>query len=327
MVELPLTSKLRLIGGARVERTDQKVISGFSQFADVFDDIDTTASIEETDWLPSANLVYGVTDNMNIRFAYGKTLARPNFREMSNAYFQEFAGGRTYLGNDSLQRTLIDNVDLRWEWFVRPGEIFAISGFYKKFRDPIEETIITVNGDIQWQNAPDATLYGLELEFRRRLDHAWSKLKYVSLGGNFTLVDSDIELTRQERETGGFESGTTRPMVGQSPYIVNLDIGYDNPTLGTSITVLYNRFGERLAFNSESRTPDIYEQPRDQLDIISSQRVWGGMKLKLGVKNLLGESYRFTYEPEELGISSDQEYIWREYYKGRTWSVGMTYTL
>ena len=125
MIELPLSSQLKVIGGARFEATRMNVISQDSTL--------DPGKLNVDDWLPSVNLVYQLMPNMNARAAFGKTLARPLFREKAPGYVSfDFVGGFLFIGNGELQRTLIDNYDLRWEWFTRPGEIIAVSGFYKK---------------------------------------------------------------------------------------------------------------------------------------------------------------------------------------------------
>ena len=99
------------------------------------------------DLLPSVSLIYQLKDNMNLRLVYGKTLARPTFRELAPFPSWDFANGFFFIGNPELNRTLIDNYDVRWEWFVRPCEIIALSTFYKKFHNPIERTIKNENGE------------------------------------------------------------------------------------------------------------------------------------------------------------------------------------
>ncbi|MCB0293904.1 MAG: TonB-dependent receptor, partial [Calditrichaeota bacterium] len=142
--------RLKLVTGARFEATRMDIISGDSTLA--------PGQLSNDDWLPSANLVYQLGQNMNLRAAYGKTLARPLFREKAPGYASfDFVGGFTFIGNGDLKRTLIDNYDLRWEWFSRPGEILALSGFHKRFQNPIERVLLHDNGEIQYQNVAEGT--------------------------------------------------------------------------------------------------------------------------------------------------------------------------
>ncbi len=323
---VPFVPALRIIGGARYEKTDMKTINGASAYSDILD-ISTAGVIDEEDWLPSVNLVYALTDRMNMRAAYGKTLARPNLLEMSASIFPDREGGGAFVfGNPELERTIIHNYDVRWEWFLRPGEILAVSAFYKDFIKPIEEVYRDndPNNSITWQNVGDARVYGLELEFRRRLDHVTSKLRYFTLGGNLTLLEAKVKLNDNEllyaREVDP-NASDERDMQGQSPYIVNADIAYDNPLTGTSISLLYNVYGKRLAVNAQRYTPDVYEQPRHALDLIASQRVYSGVSVSFSAKNILNDPYEFTQEYQGV------EYYDEKYETGRSFSIGVSYRM
>jgi len=309
------------VGGLRYETTRMR--TEIFEAVSFYGEGATESDIDGEDYLPSLNLIYKLRPDMNLRTSYGRTLARPMLREMSPSYFDYFSAGRLYYGNPELTYTRIDNYDLRWEYFLRPGEILAVSGFYKKFHDPIEQVIVGVNGDVQPLNVSDGTVYGAEFEFRRQLDFIGSPLRYFKLGGNFTLVHSEISLTEDELENVRAwdpNADDTRPMAGQSPFIINADLAYDNPLLGTSITLLYNVYGERLSFNQEDGTPNIFEQPKQTLDLISSQRVLGGVKLKFAVKNLLDSETRFTQEFKE------HVYVAEGHKSGRTYAFGLSYT-
>src|SRR5690606_37925692 len=118
------------IGGLRAEYTDQFVLNA-----------NRNGRIEELDLMPSMNLVYALTDNMNARLAYGRTLARPSFREFAPFNSYDFINSVQIIGNPELERTLVNNFDARWEWFMRTGEILAVSAFYKDFSNPIEQML------------------------------------------------------------------------------------------------------------------------------------------------------------------------------------------
>jgi outer membrane receptor for ferrienterochelin and colicin len=318
-----------IIGGARFETTDM--------FARTEDDGYAPGIIREDDWLPSVNVVVSLTDNMNFRAAYTKTLARPTLREISPHPSEDFGVGYFRIGNSELDRTLISNYDLRWEWFVRPGEVIALSAFYKDIENPIEWSFIGSNNSIIPRNTGYAKVRGLEFEFRRRLDHSGlGFLKHIQVGGNVSLVLSEVavdtaevQIIRAEYDPG-FDG--TRPLQGQSPYLINVDVGYQNYEAGTSVSLFYNIFGERLAFNSEQGTPDVYEQPRHQLDLLASQRLFGrgGPRIKFSVKNLLDEDSKFTYDQDavdKLTGGSGREYVFSRYEIGRTISLGLSYQI
>jgi TonB-dependent receptor len=316
MVDMPLMERLRFIGGVRYETTDMEVASQ-----------DTTKEkgiLNTDDLLPSVNLIYELTGNTNLRLAYGRTLARPSFREMAPYASFDFWGGFIFLGNENLNRTLIDNVDLRWEWFPRPGEIFAVSAFSKVFHDPIERVIENINQEIRFRNVDQAQVIGLEFEMRKRLDMISPSLKNFLVGGNLSLVHSRVDIAANElamiRDVDP-DADDSREFQGQSPYILNLNLDYDNPKLGLSSSLYYNVFGERLAEVSLGGTPDVYEQPLHMLNFFISKSLIDNVKIKVSVDNILDS------KNEKIHEYKGEEYIFSQYSIGRTFSLGLSYDL
>lgn len=91
------------------------------------------------------------------------------------------------------------------------------------------------------ENADRGRNLGIELEFRKRLGMIADVLEPLFVGGNFALIDSEVQL-----KTKGVATEDHRPLAGQSQYIVNASIGWDDPESRTSVTLLYNVSGERL---------------------------------------------------------------------------------
>jgi outer membrane receptor protein involved in Fe transport len=262
---------------------------------------------------------------MNLRAAYGRTLARPTLRELAPYGTWEFIGGYYLSGNSHLEYTKIDNYDVRWEWFLRPGEILAVSGFVKQFYNPIERTITSNNYDIHLQNVSRAEVVGIEVEWRRQLDLISPILKNFRMGGNFSIVDSKVKLgdfELLEDRSGNPDAPDHRQLMGQSPYIVNADISYDNQKTGTHATLLYNRFGKRLSEVSQGATPDIFEAPRTTVDLTLSQQIFTGVNFRLSGKNLTDAAYVKKY-----GEYKGKEEIYQQYKPGVTYSVGVSYSL
>ncbi len=314
MFDLPLFTDFRVIAGARYETTQMDVAS-----------LDTALAkgrLDDSDFLPSVNLLYNLMDDMNLRAAFGKTLARPTFRELAPYASFNFVNDFTFIGNADLQRTLVDNYDLRWEWFMRPGEIWAVSGFYKRFTNPIERVIKNVNGEIQYQNVSEARVYGVEIEFRKRLDQIAGFLEKMYFGANFTWTRSVVDISANElaviRAVNPY-AGSTRELQGQSPYLLNLNLAYQDYLAGTSISLYYNVFGERLSAVSLGGTPNVYEQPRGMLDLVASQKLFWRISLKLAARNLLNEAVEHVHHFE------GRDYVYSTYNTGREFSVGFSY--
>jgi TonB-dependent receptor len=319
MLDIPLIWNFNFVGGARYEETEMRTESA--------EGVLLGKGISEVDLLPSVNLIYRAGDRMNIRASYSRTLARPSLLEISSSHIEAFNDGDIYSGNPDLQMSKAKNFDLRWEWFVNPGEIIAVSAFYKKIYDPIEEVILhPVHFEIQPQNSEDAELKGFEIEYRRRLGFINNKLRNFRLGGNYTYVNSKIRLTSAELDpvrTFDPDFPATRPLWGQSPYMVNVDLGFDSYPTGTSVSLFYNVFGRRLKYNSQGATPDVYEEPRNLLDFTLSQRMLMGSTFKFSAKNILNEKETLVYD--DLNGSIEKRFIRSEHDLGVTYTVGVTY--
>ena len=319
MAELPVPGlpSLTLIGGARVEYTDMSI--------ETLGEEPRRGNFAETDVLPSVNLKWALLDNMNLRAAYGRTIARPSFREFAPFESFQFVGDYIERGNPDLTRTRVDNFDLRWEWFVRAGELLSAGVFYKDFTAPIERTIdpqAAANQEITYVNRSSARVYGLELEARKRLDGLADWLEYVQVGGNLTLTQSQVsrpEEVLQAIQAFDVNADDTRPLQGQSPYILNLNAGYENPNTGTNVNVFFNRFGDRL--NTVTRNGvDLLEQGRSMLDVNVSQRLLRGVKAKVSVKNVLDSEEVVSQSFKGTEYVNDLRPI------GRTVSVGISYS-
>jgi outer membrane receptor protein involved in Fe transport len=233
----------------------------------------------DEDWLPAVNAVYALSKQTNLRAAYALTVARPNFREVAPALYYDYVRRRAIGGNPDLEETRIHNADVRWETFLSETELVAASVFYKHFVKPIEKTLSDAGSgeNVGFQNAVAADTYGLELEAKIGLARLTSRLSQFTVGGNLSLIRSQIDL-----------DGARRPLQGQSPYVVNVGIGYESEAAGTQVDLLYNAFGARIDEVGTGGLGSVYEQPIHRLDLTFSKKLPNRLKLKLAGTNLLG---------------------------------------
>ncbi len=316
MTEMPLTSSLRMVGGLRAE----KARINFQGYEDAV----PVSLLDDLDFLPAVGLIYEwIPDKMNLRFSYNRTLARPVFREISDVAFYEFLNNNFLLGNPNLKRTRIDNLDLRWEYFISAGEKLIFSAFYKDFTNPIElaNNPEAKNGEWVFQNVDFARVSGIEMEFRKRLTFI-DALRDFSAGGNLSLIRSTAGIPANELENIRFhdpEASDSRPLFGQAPYLVNAFIAYGNER-GTQAQLSYNVQGPSLFLVQVGAMPDVYEQPFHQLNFTFSQRL-GHFSLSFSAANLLDSTRKrnITYH--------GQEYIFQAFQAGHRFSLGLSYEL
>jgi outer membrane receptor for ferrienterochelin and colicin len=307
--ELPLGRRIRIIGGARLER-DRLTVQSLQPSG-----ADTTATLDDLDLLPSLGLTVSLSRNSNLRFAATQTLSRPEYRELSPTTSFEPLGGLTLEGNPELRRALIQNADLRWEAFPAPGEVVSVGVFAKRFDDPIEQVIVAGTGAnrLSWVNTEAAYNYGAELELRASLGRLAGALLPLTAFGNLTLMQSEIDVGAQNQAA---LTNTKRPMVGQAEYVVNTGLAYSNATGSVAATLLYNLVGPRIVEAGVNPLPDTYEQSRHILDVSLQFPAFGGVSVKLDAENLLDQRYLRT-----------QGAVTRlRYYTGRTFSLGLSWS-
>ena len=318
MGEVPLSPTVKIIGGARRESTAIAVIptneafgkveiieilpSGDRAIVSVPQD-ETNVDIKDTALLPSVGVVYEVIPNMNLRASWGRTIARPTFRELAPVATEEFIFGDEYIGNPTLTLSHITNYDVRWEWFRKPGEVLTFGLFGKKLQDPIEQISFSAGGRsfIQPVNYQRGQVYGVEIEAREPLDPIATWLRGVGLGVNLTLIRSEVDVPPSE-QTSLSDFGLdepTRRLQGQPDYVFNFNASYDNDRSGTSGGLFYNVVGETLltgaARGAENGSPNVFELPYHGLDLRLSQRVGKGVSVVFKATNILRSDRRSVY--------------------------------
>lgn len=312
MLDQRFFQKLRIIYGVRAERYN--LTNKQSAALAVGANEDVTGEKNNT-YLPSVNLTYSITPEMNFRASFAKTVIRPDFRETSYFGFYDPYLDAEIVG-DQVISTKIKNSDLRYEWYPSAGEVISISGFYKSFDKPIELVVDQdATGKVtryRFQNQKDAVNYGLEMEIRKSLsfiaDKEW--LRNITLSGNGALIKSKIHTLSKQGDGRILENKETRALYGQSPYTVNLGISYAAADYG--FTMSYNRYGRRTYTISSNPNQTQYENGRNLIDLQFFGRfLKQKMEVKLNIGNLLNSTS--IYYMNSNGYKSD--YTTRAYGK------------
>jgi hypothetical protein len=306
MVDYALTPTLRAIAGARLE------LSAVSVDAQGTLGQPVTTSPTYTDLLPSLGLNWTLSETQAVKLSASQTLSRPEYRELAPVQYREVLGGDNVVGNPKLVRSLIRNLDLRWEWYPGASEAVTVGLFAKEFEKPIERVFLGTSGTriITFANAERARNYGAELEVRSGLGFAAEALEPLSIFANATLMSSEIEIGQS-----GATTGDDRPMVGQSPYVLNTGLTYANAELGVSATALYNIAGRRISSAAETPLPNVYEESRHSLDLSLRFPLIAGLRAKADLENVLDSPYEQT-----------QGTVVRDSYRsGRTFSLGVSW--
>lgn len=353
--EMSLSPRLKTILGVRMESftqwhtgRDQAYAQAFEQALSSGGDLRNIQAgnslndevvLESVDFFPSVNVIYNLTEDQNLRFAYSKTIARPSFKELSFAQIIDPLTNRYFNGaffeyedwDGNLVETRIDNLDFRWEKFMERGQIVSASVFYKSFDSPIELVRIPeqqTTAEYQPRNVGNASLVGIELEATKGMEFISEKLADFSFSGNVTLVRSQVDMTdrefnaRKNYEKDGQNIDDRRPMAGQAPYVINAGITYKNVEKAFQAGLFYNVKGPALQIVGTGLYPDVYQEPFHSLNLGVNKKLGeeGNTTIDFKVSNLLGdrvESFFQSYEADKQVFSS--------FNPGRAFSIGVSH--
>lgn len=312
--------KLGIHAGVRFEHNDMKLISNSRDY----EKSESSRHYKTDDVFPSLNTTYKISDQHQVRLSYGRSINRPEFREVSSSVYYDFDLASNVQGNTELKNCYVDNLDLRYEWYPSRGELISLAVFYKHFDSPIEWTYTVAGGTdliYSYKNAKSANNYGVELDIRKNL--GFIGLKDFSWSFNGALIKSKVQFEKGAKEED-------RPMQGQSPYLINTGIFYKNAPLKMDIALLYNRIGKRIigvgrsegstGDDSNSRVPHSYEMPRNTIDFSLAKKFGEHLELKLNVRDLLAEKIyykQFADVTYSDGSKKEVEEIARCYKPGR----------
>lgn len=318
-VNLPF-GKWNIYAGVRFEHSRMELISNTQKN----EKSPTSVYYTYDDFFPSLNAAYRLNEQHQFRLSYGRTVNRPEFREVSSSVYYDFDLASNVQGNYDLKAAYIDNIDLGYEYYPSNGELISVSLFYKRFKNPIEWTYTVAGGTdliYSYINAKGADNYGVEVDIRKNLD--FIGMKNFSLSLNGALIKSNVNF-----EPGSKEED--RPMQGQSPYLVNAGLFYQQPKNGWNAAILYNRIGKRIigvgrslgSAGNEVRVPDSYEMPRNAIDLSASKK-FGKLEVKAAIRDVLAEKVSFK-QFENTGNGEVQQ-ITRQFKPGRSFNVNISY--
>jgi outer membrane receptor protein involved in Fe transport len=261
--------------------------------------------------LPALTLTWKFADDMQARFNASQTIARPQFRELMFQAYYDPESNRAYRGNPLLVDSEFKNAELRWEWYFARDQRLSAAGFWKQIDKPIEAfTGFNDNNPVtSFANAPQATLYGLEIESQKYLylsdlsESAFAASRRLVLIGNYTWSKSELSVkdgdttdvfgTVTQPASNFFRDGA--PLTGQSEHLANLQIGLEDEDSLSQQTLLISYASDRVTSRGAAGLPDIYESPGFSVDFVARQGfdfMGKEMEFKFEARNLLRRDYR-----------------------------------
>lgn len=308
MIKYDITDKLNVILGVREENTSQSYNSSLPVTFP-----GKSADITYTDLLPSINAKYALTDEQAIRASYYKSILRPSFYDLvpgvddsqDDAYYG-------HIGNPYLQHTVINNYDIRYEFFPGVFDEFMLGGFYKYLIDPIETSLQPASGGATLYYVPNnpsasAQNFGAELVATKF---------FGNIGGsvNYTYTNSQITTPKTVNVEGNLIHRTqTRPLQGQAANIGNASLLYKDQKLGFDAQLSLAYTGERLAAVSTYYGLDTWEKPATFLDFSAQKKIGRHFIVYVKANNLLNTPYElFIKQDNTANYSGDAKYPHQE---------------
>ena len=280
----------RLMTGFRYESSDQttetRAVSGGTP---------VKSKLQKGYFLPATTLTWAFRDDMQARFGFSKTINRPDLRELSPAAYLDPETRNVILGNPDLQIAEIMNYDLAWDWYHGDQDSVELGFFYKSLKSPIEQTLLLQGAGSSvlrtYDNADEATLYGFEVSGRQNLARlgGWARDFYCKV--NAAYISSDVTVGDRASLQ---QTNDNRPLQGQSDWVVNGQLTWDNLARDIMATLALNVSGERLSDVGVNGLDDAYEQPAPVLDFIGShgfQFAGQFMRFEFKAKNLIDPNH------------------------------------
>jgi TonB-dependent receptor len=326
----------RVLGGLRIEGTQ----GSFVGTRVVFDNngafvSDTLVPGEQTyvNFLPSVQLQYNINGSTNLRAAYGRGIARPNFSDLPPFSLFDPSRNRVSVGNPNLKPTHANDYDLLVEHYLKTVGIIQAGWFYKDLKDPIfaiqtSPTTGQLTGFQQRQpvNGPSAHIQGVEFSWEQHLTFLPGLLSGAGVAANYSHSTSQASFPIDP--TTGKPSRSDHPaLLRQAPNNWNFDATYDKGPISARMGLTHNdanidfyNFSDGAPGGIKGPNGDDYFYPHTQVDAQVSYRVPRAHSVHLIVSmlNLTNEVFGFYQGSERYPIQ-------REYYS-RTISVGFRWT-
>ncbi len=313
------SKSFRVVWGARLEHYDQLV--GSVRQSD-------PRHIHSTviDVLPGVNATYKLNTKTNLRLSASQTVIRPELRELSFLNLYDFELNASIQGNPLLKRSKNTNIDVRYELYPRAGEVFSFGAFYKLFKDPIEQMFSEGSGGastFSYQNPKEASAYGAEVEYRKQLDFV-DALKNFTFQANASYIYSRVKDDRFQ---------INRPLQGQSPYLLNVGLLYDQEQKGINATLLFNQIGHRIYLVGDltagAGSPDIYEAPRPVLDFQFGKKILNKKaEIRLNASDIINcTQYFYQNATDKTSFQKNKDALRFTRKYGTSFSVSFSYSL
>lgn len=329
---------LKILGGLRIEGTQGSFVGTIVKPDSTGMLVDTPApgGSDYTNFLPSVQVQYNFNGTTNVRAAYGRGIARPNFGDLP-PFKLVTPGGRPRgtEGNPDLKPTHANDYDLLFEHYLKSVGIVEVGWFYKDLSDPIFQIQTVPTSGIlkgistrQPVNGRKAHIQGVEFAWQQHFTFLPGVLSGFGISTNYSYTTSQAKFPIDPNSPTGAPTRADSPaLLRQAPNNWSFDATYDKGPLSARMGLTHNdanifayNFSDGADGGIKGPNGDVYYYPHTQVDAQVSYRLphSHGTHFILSMLNLNNEVFGFYQGSEQFPIQ-------REYYS-RTIAVGLRWT-
>jgi iron complex outermembrane receptor protein len=314
--------------GLRVVRTDQtsagNIVGGAGEIQNAFGNF-THVSADRSYWdyLPSLNLTRDLSDRLVLRFAAARTMARPDFTDVSPRVTLN-PGALTGQGGDpEIDPFRANQADLSLEWYHGDDEIVSGALFYKDIESFITDRPVQQAHLIQ-TDTPNLSLCtpSFTTEFPNRYSCQFTINQRVNGGGGNV---KGLEVSALKKLGGGFGVQANYTYSDAEADEAGLEIPGNSTHSGNVVGFFENdRFGARLAYSYRSeffvtfdRSTRLNQDSLKSLDASLAFNLFRNVALTVDGVNLTDE--------EIVQYASDRFRPRAVYHNGRYYFIGLRF--
>jgi len=326
----------KVLGGLRIEGTQGSFLGTIAKFnpdGTFASDTPAPGAQTYTNFLPSVQVQYNINGSTNIRAAYGRGIARPNFSDLPPFQSVEQGRNRVTIGNPALRPTHANDYDLLFEHYLKSVGIVEAGWFYKDLSDPIFQIQTTpttgpFTGFQQRQpiNGRNAHITGVEFAWQQHFTFLPGLLNGFGVSANYSYTTSQAKFPI-DPNTGLPTRMDSPALLRQAPNNWNFDTTYDKGPISARLGLTHNdrnifayNFQDGADGGIKGPNGDVYYYPHTQVDAQVNYRIphAHGVHAIVSMLNLNNEVFGFYQGSEQFPIQ-------REYYS-RTIAVGLRWT-
>ncbi|HSQ75891.1 MAG TPA: TonB-dependent receptor, partial [Bacteroidota bacterium] len=327
MAEVNVGDQLTILPGFRYEHTKTTYDGNFGYLQGNLGEFgtiqDTTGGQLYDEFLPMIHVRYRFTPWFDVRLAYTKSLARPDYFNLVPFERINFAEQTLQRGNPGLRHTKATNFDVYLSLYSNDVGLLTLGWYYKQLKDIdyIKQSRI-VGGQFnafeltEPVNGDESKVWGIEVDLQTNLRNLPSPFDGFVINANYSYIKSEtffpfFEIGPRSPDPpyrpiiiDTFRKGT---LPGQAEHIGNLSLGYEKGGFSGRVSVTYQ--GKSLLTVGSRSELDGYTESSLRLDAALSQRISSMFSIYAELNNLTNQAEQ-AYLGEIIYPTNEEFFGW-----------------